>query len=289
MPEKKKTETEEEKVEEKIEEKKVEIEKEFPETDIAIDVFSQQGEGEKKEEKKSTRKITKKELEEKAKKLGEKLDVGIKTEDLKEKLEEERKKLKERGKTLVPLEDYIKYGCYIGTKVITPHMRQFVFRRRNDGIAIINTNLIDKKLKEMIGLLVKYNPEDFIMVCKREAGWKAVETFSRLTGVRIFTKKYPAGILTNSILPSFFETEMIFICDPWLDKNVLHDSEKIKKPVLALCDTNNYTFGVEFFVPVNNKSGKSIGLILYILAREYCKEKGIKADVKLEDFVLEEE
>jgi len=237
-----------------------------------------------KEEK---RKITKKELEEKAKKLAEKF--GGKEESLKEKLEEEREKLKEKGKTLVPLEDYIKYGCYIGTKVITPHMREYVFRRRNDGIAIINTNIIDKRLKEMIELLVKYNPEDFILVCKREAGWKAIEKFSQITGVRIFSKKYPAGILTNSKLPSFFETDMVFICDPWLDKNVLHDAKKMKKPVLALCDTNNYTFGIEFFVPVNNKSGKSLGLVFYILARGYLKARKIDKEVKIEDFVAEEE
>ena len=298
MPRKKKTEEEKTVAEEKVVENSIKEEvkdekkeEEFPNTDIAIDIFSQTEEKkeEKKDERIKERRITKKELEEKAKKLGEKLGEGIKTDDLKEKLEEEREKLKERGKTLIPLEDYIKYGCYIGTKVITPHMKQFVFRRRNDGIAIINTNIIDKRIKEMVELLAKYNTEDWIMVCKREAGWKAVETFSRITGVRIFTKKYPAGILTNPKLPSFFETEMIFICDPWLDKNVLHDAKKIMKPVFALCDTNNYTFGVDFFIPVNNKSGKSLGLILYLLAREYLKAKGIKTEVKIEEFVAEEE
>ena len=43
--------------------------------------------------------------------------------------------------------DYVKAGVHIGTKVITPHMKPYVYRRRNDGIAIINTNSIDSKLK----------------------------------------------------------------------------------------------------------------------------------------------
>ncbi len=224
-----------------------------------------------------TEKISRKQLEKKAKILADK----IKTEDIKEKLEEARKK----DKTLVPINEYVKAGAYIGTKVITPHMRPFVYRRRNDGIAIINTNLIDEKLKEAAGLLTRYEPEDFIIVCKREAGWKAVEKFSELTGVRVFTKKYPAGILTNSNLPSFFEVDMVFICDPWLDKNALKDAKKIKKKIFALCDTNNYTFDIDFFVPCNNKAGKSLGLIFYILAREYLKAKGIKKKVEMEDFV----
>ena len=137
----------------------------------------------------------------------------------------------------------------------------------------------------MIELLLKYNPEDFIVVCKREAGWRAVEKFSELTGVRVFTKKYPAGILTNPKLPNFFEVEMVFICDPWVDKNALKDAKKIKKPVFALCDTNNYAFDIDFFVPVNNKSEKSLGFIFYIITREYLKGRGIKADLKIEDFV----
>ena len=50
-------------------------------------------------------------------------------------------------------------------------------------------NTLTWQEKEAINLLGKYEPEDFIVVCKREAGWKAVEKFSELTGVRVFTKK----------------------------------------------------------------------------------------------------
>jgi len=234
-------------------------------------------------------KISRAELEEKAKKLAEKIDVK-EEENLKERLEEEREKEKQKQKTLVPIEDYLKYGVYIGTKVITPHMRQYVYRRRNDGIAIINTNVIDKKLKEFSELLSKYAPEDFILICKREAGWKAVEKFSELTGVRIFTKKYPAGIITNIALPSFFETDMVFVCDPWMDRNAMNDAKRMMKPVFALCDTNNYTFNTDFVSPCNNKSGKSLGLVFYILAREYLKAR--KIDKKLpdvEEFLSEKE
>ncbi|MBU1136692.1 MAG: 30S ribosomal protein S2 [Nanoarchaeota archaeon] len=241
----------------------------------------------KKEKKRKTdeikkdipiKKISKKELLEKAKKLAEKIEGRVETEEIKEKLEASRK-------TLVPIEDYIKVGAHIGTKVITPHMRKYVYRRRNDGIAILDINFTDEKLKELIKLVEKFEPENFILVCKREAGWKAVEKFSELTGVRVFTKKYPAGILTNITLPNFFETDMILVCDPWIDRNAMRDGKKIKKKIFALCDTNNYAFDADFFVPCNNKSSKSLGLILYIIAREYLKSKKIKKEVKLEDFV----
>ena len=217
-----------------------------------------------------------KKLKEKAEKLASKLE-GIKTEDIKGKLEESRK-------TLVPLEDYIRSGIYIGTKVITPHMRQFVYRRRNDGIAILDVNAIDKKLKDAVKRISEFAPENFILVCKREAGWKAVRKFAEVIGVKCFMKKYPAGILTNPSLPNFFETDMVLVCDPWIDKNAINDAKIIKKEVIALCDTNNYTFDIDHLIPCNNKSEKSIGIVLYIIAREYLKARGIDKELKMEDF-----
>lgn len=236
---------------------------------------------EENEEERKKRK--KKEVEERAKKIREELEkTEVKTDELKEQIEKDRK-------TLVPVEDYIKYGVYIGTKVITPHMRPYVYKRRNDGIAILNANLVDKRLKEMIKILAKYEPGSFIIVGKRESSWKAVKKFAELLGIKAFTKKYPAGILTNIVLPDFFETNMVFIVDPWLDKNALYDAKITKKKVLALCDTNNYTFNVDFFIPCNNKSSKSIGFMLYNLAKEYFNEKKIEKDIKLGDFVDESE
>jgi len=221
------------------------------------------------------------------------VDETIKVEDTKKKSDEKKEKSEEKketksANTLIPIEDYVKAGCYIGTKVITPDMRKFVYRRRADGIAIINTNVIDQKIGEAAKFLVKYKPNEWVIVCKREAGWRAVRLFSELTGVRTFTKKYPAGIITNTDLPDFFETEMIFVCDPWLDKNAMNDAANVKKKVFAICDTNNLARDAEFIIPANNKSNKSLGVIFYILAREYMKAHGIDKKLPaMEEFIGE--
>jgi small subunit ribosomal protein S2 len=215
----------------------------------------------------------KKELLEKAKKLKEKLEKEPKTEELKEKIKIKKKEM------LVPLEEYVKSGIYLGTKVVTPKMRQFVYRRRADGLAIFNTDLIDEKLREGINYLSKFAPEDIIVICKRDAGWKAVKKFSEITGIRAFTKKYPAGILTNKTLPDFFENELTIITDQWVDKNALNDTLKVHKKVLMICDTNNFSKGADQIILGNNKSPKSLGLIFYLLAKGYCKARGIKAEI----------
>ncbi len=214
-----------------------------------------------------------KKLLEKAAKLKEKIDITS-TEELKEQV-----KIKKRTDMLIPLEEYVKAGIYLGTKVVTPEMKQFVYRRRADGLAIFNTDLIDERLKEGIAYLSKFNPEEIILVCKRQAGWKAAKKFSELTGIRTFTKKYPAGILTNTTLPDFFENELTIVIDSWLDKNALHDTLRVKKNVLMICDTNNFPKGANQIIIGNNKSPKSLGVIFYILARGYCKAKEIEANI----------
>jgi small subunit ribosomal protein S2 len=190
---------------------------------------------------------------------------------------------------LTSLDDYIKTASYLGTKVITPTMKPYVYRRRLDGLAILNTNLVDKKLKQAIDYLVQFKPEDWIIVCKREAGWRAVKMFSELTGVKVFTKKYPAGVLTNIELPDFFETNMVMICDPWLDKNALDDARRVNLPVVGICDTNNHTMRIDKVIIGNNKSSKAFGLFFWLIAREYLKVHNIDKELpSLEDFAGEE-
>ena len=224
----------------------------------------------------------KKELLEKAEKLREKVDKAD-TEELKEEIKASKKK-----DMLIPLEDYVKTGIYLGTRVVTPNMKPFVYRRRADGLAIFNTDLIDQKLREGIEFLSKFDPEDIILACKRQAGWKAAKKFSELTGIKVFTKKYPAGVLTNTQLKDFFETELTIVTDSWLDKNALKDTIDVKKKVLMLCGTNNFSKGADKVIIGNNKSGKSLGLIFYLLTREYCKAKKINADIPDMEWWIEE-
>ena len=223
------------------------------------------------------------ELLKKVEKLKSKVDE-TKTEDLKAQV-----KAKKRSEMLIPLDDYVKAGIYLGTKVVTPAMKPFVYRRRADGLAIFNTDLIDEKLKEGIEYLSKFEAQDTILSCKRPSGWKAAKMFGELTGIRVFTKKYPAGVLTNTQLPDFFENELTIVTDSWLDKNALNDTLIVHKKILMICDTNNFAKGADKIIIGNNKSEKSLGVIFYLLAKGYCKAKGIDKEIPdLEDWTGEE-
>ncbi|MDP1695935.1 MAG: 30S ribosomal protein S2 [archaeon] len=248
---------------------------------------------EEKKEEKTEKKIKKEETDstqdkkakllERAKKLAGEVEEAEKLVNLKKKIKPEEGEGKE---TLVPMEDYLKSSIHLGTRVITPDMRKYVYRRRADGLAVFNTALLDDMIREGGEFLAKFAPENAIIVCKREAGWKAVQKFSEITGIKAFMKKYPAGILTNTNLDNFMETDLVFICDPWLDKNALEDAIRIKIPVLSICDTNNFIKRITKIVPGNNKSAKSLGLILYLLTKLYIEKRKLNVEMpKISEFV----
>jgi len=211
----------------------------------------------------------KRKILEKVKKLSAKVETTT-TEDLKEQV-----KIKKRTDMLVPLEEYVKNAIYLGTRVVTPDMKPFIYRRRADGLAIFNTDLVDEKLKEAIDFMSKFEASEIILVCKRQSGWKVAEMMGQITGIRTFTKKYPAGILTNTNLGNFFENELTILMDSWLDRNALEDTLKVRKKILMVCDTNNNSRGADKVIIGNNKNGRSLGLIMYLLTRGFCKAKGI--------------
>ena len=226
-------------------------------------------EGKKPKKVEKTKEEKLKELKEKAEKI-----LHEKVEKTDSELLKEEVKVKKKSDMLIDLEDYVKTGIYLGTRIVTPEMRKYIYRRRADGLAIFNTDLIDEKLKEGIEYLSKFEPENVILVCRRQSGWRAAMKFGELTGIKVFTKKYPAGVMTNTNLKDFFETELAIISDQWLDKNALKDTLDVHKKVLMICGTNNFSKGSDQLIIGNNKSGKSLGLIFYLLARGYLKAKG---------------
>jgi len=176
-------------------------------------------------------------------------------------------------KFLVAQDSYLKSGIHIGTKFRTKYMEPFIYKTRPDGLSVLNLQKIDERLSLAVNVLANYDPKDILVVSRRENGWKAVKAFGKHTGVRVFAGRYPPGILTNPALENYMETKLILVTDSWPDRNAIKDAMAIGVPVIALCDTNNQANEIDLVIPCNNKGKKSLGLVFYILAREFLRKK----------------
>ncbi|MBI2665999.1 30S ribosomal protein S2 [Candidatus Woesearchaeota archaeon] len=198
----------------------------------------------------------------------------------------------EQENLLLDSNEYLKSGIHIGTKFRTKYMSDFIYKTRPDGLSVLNLKKIDERIKLAINLLMQYNPEDILVVSRRENGWRALKQLQKFTGIKVFTARYPPGILTNPQLETYIEPKIIFVCDPWVDLNAVKDAALVGIPVIALCDTNNQSNNVDLVVPANNKGKKSVGLVFFLLAREWLLRKGLVKEgeempAKMDDFMEE--
>ena len=189
---------------------------------------------------------------------------------------------------LVPMNSYLKAGIHIGTKFKTTYMDNFIYKARPDGLFVLNLQKIDERLVMAAKFISKYEPQDIMVVCRRENGWKPVKLFGKLTGTKVFPGRYPPGIITNPALDSFMEIKLLIVADAWPDRNAVLDAIKMGVPVVGLCDTNNQANDLDVIIPCNNKGKKSLGLIFWVLAREYFKNRGLgEFTATAEDFTEE--
>ncbi|MDP3918513.1 MAG: 30S ribosomal protein S2 [Nanoarchaeota archaeon] len=191
----------------------------------------------------------------------------------------------EEEQLLVPLDNYLKAGLHIGTKFKTKYMAPFIYKIRPDGLSVLNIQQINERIEIASKFLARYAPEEIIVACRRENGWKAVELFSKYTGIKVIIGRYSPGTLINPDSKEFTETKMLLVTDPWPDRNIVRDANKMGVPIVALCDTNNTSNDVDLVVPCNNKGKKSLGLLFYILAKEYFKLRNMgEFKATLEEF-----
>ena len=194
----------------------------------------------------------------------------------------------EEVELLIPNDDYLKSGIHIGTKFRTKHMANFIYKTRPDGLSVLNIQSIDERIALAVNLLKQFSPEEILVVSRRENGWKPVRTFAEVTGAKFFAGRYPPGVLTNPNLKDFVEAKIMVVTDAWPDKNAIADAQKIGIPVIGLCDTNNQANGIDFVIPCNNKGKKSLGLVYFLLAKLYMKEKGLVKSEKDFTYTMED-
>jgi len=180
------------------------------------------------------------------------------------------------------MEMYLKCGAHIGMRVRTKDMKRFIFRIRQDGLAVIDVKKIDERIKIAAKFLAKFNK--IMVVARRPSAHKAVTAFANAIDAKAITGRFLPGTLTNPNFEEYFEPEVVIVSDPIADRQAVKEAVKMHLPVVALYDTCNVARNVDLIIPCNNRGRRAVGIVYYTLAENILKERGVEKELKLEDF-----
>jgi len=170
-------------------------------------------------------------------------------------------------------------NVHVGSKNAYHGMERYVWRRRRDGIHIINLGMTWEKILLAARVIVAIeNPEDIIAISSSRFGQRAVFKFAQHTGTQYIGGRYTPGSFSNPTSNEYKEPRLLIITDPLSDSQPVKEASYVNLPTIAICDSDCPTRFVDLVIPGNNKGKQSIALLYWMLSREVFRMRKGRAE-----------
>lgn len=190
---------------------------------------------------------------------------------------------------LIDREEYLKRGVHIGTKSQHTDMDDYIFHVKKNQLAVINLTKTDAQIRDAAEFLADYEPEDILIVGRKEESHEAIEKLSEALGTDRITGRFMPGTLTNPQSDNFTEPEVVIVTDPEMDAQAINEASDVNIPVVTIADSENSLDDIDLVIPGNTKGENALATIYFLLGQEYSALKGLDFDYELEDFAEVEE
>ncbi|MBZ3882346.1 40S ribosomal protein SA [Sciurus carolinensis] len=165
-------------------------------------------------------------------------------------------------------EDVLKFlaaGTHLGGTNLDFHMEQYIYKRKSDGLYIINLKRTQEKL--LLAAYASVAIADTSVISSRNTGQGTVK-FAAATRATPIAGGFTPGTFTNQIQAAFREPRLLVVTDPRTDHQPLTETSFVNLPTIALCNTDSPLGYMDIAIPCNNKGAHPVCLMWWMLVPE---------------------